>query len=212
MNYFCSDQHLFHKNIIKYCNRPFDSVDHMNEEILRRWNEKITPDDTVYVIGDFALGKQDKATEWLSQANGKKILIIGNHDRSPRTMKEIGFDEVHYHLEVTTSNNERWLLSHFPLPLDLIKSYQRLIHGHHHSGPQSTGKRVNVCVDLWDYMPVTEAQIQALPLQEEKTALETWAKFDIDGNMITIDANIPYDELYGFVQEMKIKLYNEGKK
>ena len=212
MNYFCSDQHLFHKNIIKYCNRPFDSVDHMNEEILRRWNEKITPDDTVYVVGDFALGKQDKATEWLSQANGKKILIIGNHDRSPRTMKEIGFDEVHYHLEVTTSNNERWLLSHFPLPLDLIKSYQRLIHGHHHSGPQSTGKRVNVCVDLWDYMPVTEAQIQALPLQEEKTALETWAKFDIDGNMITIDANIPYDELYGFVQEMKIKLYNEGKK
>ena len=212
MNYFCSDQHLFHKNIIKYCNRPFDSVEHMNEEILRRWNEKITPDDTVYVIGDFALGKQDKATEWLSQANGKKILIIGNHDRSPRTMKEIGFDEVHYHLEVTTSNNERWLLSHFPLPLDLIKSYQRLIHGHHHSGPQSTGKRVNVCVDLWDYMPVTEAQIQALPLQEEKTALETWAKFDIDGNMITIDANIPYDELYGFVQEMKIKLYNEGKK
>jgi calcineurin-like phosphoesterase family protein len=212
MNYFCSDQHLFHKNIIKYCNRPFDSVEHMNEEILRRWNEKITPDDTVYVIGDFALGKQDKATEWLSQANGKKILIIGNHDRSPRTMKEIGFDEVHYHLEVTTSNNERWLLSHFPLPLDLIKSYQRLIHGHHHSGPQSTGKRVNVCVDLWDYMPVTEAQIQALPLQEEKTALETWAKFDIDGNMITIDANIPYDELYGFVQEMKIKLYDEGKK
>lgn len=212
MNYFCSDQHLFHKNIIKYCNRPFDSVEHMNEEILRRWNEKITPDDTVYVIGDFALGKQDKATEWLSQANGKKILIIGNHDRSPRTMKEIGFDEVHYHLEVTTSNNERWLLSHFPLPLDLIKSYQRLIHGHHHSGPQSTGKRVNVCVDLWDYMPVTEAQIQALPLQEEKTALETWAKFDIDGNMITIDANIPYEELYGFVQEMKIKLYNEGKK
>jgi calcineurin-like phosphoesterase family protein len=212
MNYFCSDQHLFHKNIIKYCNRPFDSVDHMNEEILRRWNEKITPDDTVYVIGDFALGKQDKATEWLSRANGKKILIIGNHDRSPRTMKEIGFDEVHYHLEVTTSNNERWLLSHFPLPLDLIKSYQRLIHGHHHSGPQSTGKRVNVCVDLWDYMPVTEAQIQALPLQEEKTALETWAKFDIDGNMITIDANIPYDELYGFVQEMKIKLYDEGKK
>ncbi len=212
MNYFCSDQHLFHKNIIKYCNRPFDSVEHMNEEILRRWNEKITPDDTVYVIGDFALGKQDKATEWLSQANGKKILIIGNHDRSPRTMKEIGFDEAHYHLEVTTSNNERWLLSHFPLPLDLIKSYQRLIHGHHHSGPQSTGKRVNVCVDLWDYMPVTEAQIQALPLQEEKTALETWAKFDIDGNMITIDANIPYEELYGFVQEMKIKLYNEGKK
>ena len=212
MNYFCSDQHLFHKNIIKYCNRPFDSVEHMNEEILRRWNEKITPDDTVYVIGDFALGKQEKATEWLSQANGKKILIIGNHDRSPRTMKEIGFDEVHYHLEVTTSNNERWLLSHFPLPLDLIKSYQRLIHGHHHSGPQSTGKRVNVCVDLWDYTPVTEAQIQTLPLQEEKTALETWAKFDIDGNMITIDANIPYDELYGFVQEMKIKLYDEGKK
>jgi calcineurin-like phosphoesterase family protein len=183
----------------------------MNEELLRKWNEKITPNDTVYVIGDFALGEKEKATEWLSQANGKKILIIGNHDRSPRTMKEIGFDEVHYHLEITTENNERWLLSHYPLPLDLIKSYKRLIHGHHHSGPKSTGKRVNVCVDLWDFMPATECEIQALPFQEEKTAIDTWAKFDIDGKMITIDANIPYDELYGFVQEMKIKLYNEGK-
>jgi len=211
MNYFCSDQHLFHKNIIKYCNRPFDSVEHMNEEILRKWNERITPDDTVYIIGDFALGQKEKATEWLAQANGKKILIIGNHDRSPRTMKEIGFDEVHYHLEVTTANNERWLLSHFPLPLDLIKSYARLIHGHHHSGPKSTGKRVNVCVDLWNFMPVTEAEIQALPLQAEKTAIDTWAKFDIDGKMITIDANIPYNELDGFIQEMKIKLYSEGK-
>ena len=212
MNYFCSDQHLFHKNIIKYCNRPFDSVDHMNEEILRKWNEKITDDDTVYIVGDFALGRKEKAAEWLSQANGKKILIIGNHDRNPKIMKEMGFDEVHYQLEITTSNNERWLLSHFPLPLDLIKSYSRLIHGHHHSGPRSTGKRVNVCVDLWDYMPVSEAQIQALPLQEEKTSLETWAKFDIDGGMITIDANIPYGELDGFIQEMKIKLYSEGKK
>ena len=212
MNYFCSDQHLFHKNIIKYCNRPFDSVDHMNEEILRKWNEKITDDDTVYIVGDFALGRKEKAAEWLSQANGKKILIIGNHDRNPKIMKEMGFDEVHYQLEITTSNNERWLLSHFPLPLDLIKSYSRLVHGHHHSGPRSTGKRVNVCVDLWDYMPVSEAQIQTLPLQEEKTALETWAKFDIDGGMITIDANIPYGELDGFIQEMKIKLYSEGKK
>ena len=61
-------------------------------------------------------------------------------------------------------------------------------------------------------MPVSEAQIQALPLQEEKTSLETWAKFDIDGGMITIDANIPYGELDGFIQEMKIKLYSEGKK
>ena len=183
----------------------------MNEEILRRWNEKITENDTVYIVGDFALGKQEPTAEWVSRANGKKILILGNHDRSPRKMKELGFDEVHYHLELTTENGERWLLSHFPLPLDLIKSYKRLIHGHHHSGPISTGKRVNVCVDLWDYMPVSETEIQKLPLQKEKTAIDTWAKFDIDGKMITIDANIPYDELDGFIQEMKIKLYSEGK-
>ena len=111
MNYFCSDQHLFHKNIIKYCNRPFD---HMNEEILRKWNEKITDEDTVYIVGDFALGRKEKAAEWLSQANGKKILIIGNHDRNPKIMKEMGFDEVHYQLEITTSNNERWSRSWAP--------------------------------------------------------------------------------------------------
>ena len=57
----------------------------------------------------------------------------------------------------------------------------------------------------------SETEIQKLPLQKEKTAIDTWAKFDIDGKMITIDANIPYDELDGFIQEMKIKLYSEGK-
>ena len=212
MNYFTSDQHLFHSRIIKYCDRPFNSVEHMNNSILKRWNETIAPEDTVYVVGDFALGSKTKAGDWLKKANGKKILIIGNHDQHPRAMKAMGFDEVHYHLEVKTDSGERWLLSHFPLPLDLVKSYDRLIHGHHHSGPRSTGKRVNVCVDLWDFMPVSETEVLALPTQEEKTAIDQWAKFDIDEKMITIDANIPYGELDGFVQEMKIKLYSEGKK
>ena len=52
MDFFTSDQHFGHKNIIKYCDRPFESVTQMDDEIIACWNSVVSPSDTVYVIGD----------------------------------------------------------------------------------------------------------------------------------------------------------------
>lgn len=79
--FLTSDLHLGHDNIIEYSNRPFDSLEEMHEVIIDRWNTVVSKDDTVFVLGDYAMG--DRATELskLLSLNGTKILVNGNHDR-----------------------------------------------------------------------------------------------------------------------------------
>ena len=70
--WFTADTHLGHQNIIKYCNRPFKTLDEMDTAIIRNWNERVDPDDTVLVLGDFCFrnspggkqgeGRQNKAS------------------------------------------------------------------------------------------------------------------------------------------------------
>ena len=88
--WFTSDLHLGHANIIKYCNRPFKAVEHMNKVLIKKWNERVKPEDTVFHVGDFCFkntsggkrgeGQLTPAVEWEQQLNGKIIFISGNHD------------------------------------------------------------------------------------------------------------------------------------
>jgi calcineurin-like phosphoesterase family protein len=79
MIWFTSDQHFWHRNVIKYCNRPFETVEEMNEKLVQYWNELVLPDDTVYVLGDFSMAFRPVEV-YPKRMNGKKILIAGNHD------------------------------------------------------------------------------------------------------------------------------------
>lgn len=80
--WFSADLHLGHANIIKYCDRPFSSVEEMNTEIIARWNEKVSPHDTAWLLGDVALGAIDETLPLLARLNGRKYLVAGNHDRA----------------------------------------------------------------------------------------------------------------------------------
>ena len=82
MVYFTSDLHLGHENVIKLCNRPFDSIEEMDAALIRNWNRKVTNGDTVYVLGDLIYKSKKPPEEYLRQLKGKKHLIVGNHDRS----------------------------------------------------------------------------------------------------------------------------------
>lgn len=75
--WFSSDYHFNHANIIKYCNRPFDTVEEMDREIISRHNEKVRPDDLVICLGDVAF---KHSMEYLSHMNGNFIYVRGNHD------------------------------------------------------------------------------------------------------------------------------------
>ena len=80
--FVCSDCHFNHKNILKYEPeaRPFETVEEMNEKIISNWNSVVSPEDTVYVLGDFAMGLPEKIPSIVERLNGKIIIIRGNHD------------------------------------------------------------------------------------------------------------------------------------
>ena len=76
--FFTADTHFGHTNILKYCNRPFKSVDEMDEALIRNWNVKVKPEDIVYHLGDFSFGP---AKKYADRLNGTINFIRGNHDK-----------------------------------------------------------------------------------------------------------------------------------
>lgn len=80
--FYIADTHLSHTNIIGYCERPFAHVNAMNETLIRRWNATVDQNDIVYHLGDFAFGlsNEEPIRRVFDQLNGRKFLILGNHD------------------------------------------------------------------------------------------------------------------------------------
>ena len=89
-----SDLHFGHDNILKYCNRPFRDIHEMNEYIVAEWNRRVGDTDTVYILGDVAMGPRSSdpqyASSFLSRLKGKKRVVLGNHDR-PVTKRFLRF-------------------------------------------------------------------------------------------------------------------------
>lgn len=81
ITWFTSDTHFGHPNIIKYCNRPFKNIGEHDYFLIQRWNERVSSEDTVYHLGDFCFKKNGMGAKfYLSQLNGKIIVVRGNHD------------------------------------------------------------------------------------------------------------------------------------
>ena len=80
MIYFTSDLHFWHKNSIVYTNRPFETVEKMNEKLIEYWNKTVHANDEVYILGDVTMVRPGRATEIISQLKGRKYLLMGNHD------------------------------------------------------------------------------------------------------------------------------------
>src|SRR5574344_2194046 len=80
MNFYTSDLHLGHANVIRFDNRPFRNVEEMDEALIHNWNNRVSNNDTVYIVGDLCYRSAKDSCEYLSRLNGNKKLIIGNHD------------------------------------------------------------------------------------------------------------------------------------
>ena len=78
--YYIADTHFGHSKIIEMCNRPFKNVDEMDATLVDNWNNTVRKDDIIYHLGDFAVCDKDRAIDIFNSLNGKKFLILGNHD------------------------------------------------------------------------------------------------------------------------------------
>lgn len=142
-DYLIADTHLDHRNIIRYSSRPFKSVGGMNSIILRNLRDTVTPHDTLYILGDLALGKP--TWWWAKRLPGQVVLIRGNHDGYAPSMACC----------VLSTELGDILLVHNPVDATGWPGWA--IHGHvHKKRPfiDFTNRRVNVSAEVIGYKPV----------------------------------------------------------
>lgn len=150
-----SDTHFNHTNIIKYCNRPFETVEEMNKTIVDNWNSVVSDNDYVYCLGDFCLGGKEIIKDFCSQLKGHKILVKGNHDHGTNTTyKEAGFEQVYgENLIVRFDHLDKTI--HFSHHRKAEEETHYLnLYGHVHDKPSDDETHKCVCVELWNYTPV----------------------------------------------------------
>lgn len=168
--FFTSDSHFFHGNIIKYCQRPFESVEEMNETLIMNWNNKISPQDTVFFLGDFGFASSDKIKEVLERLNGNIHLCRGNHDKPLNSLYKyfvsvFDLKTILVPDEEISGGYRAVVLCHFPL-LSWDRQYYKSIHlhGHVHSKTGFIGPelRYDVGVDNNNFSPVSYKEIKEL--------------------------------------------------
>lgn len=166
--FFTSDTHFSHANIIKYENRPFKNVNEMDEYLIEKWNNKVNKNDEVYHLGDFAFAPSNRIREILNKLNGRIYLIWGNHDKEIKHNRSIQekfiFCREYYSLKI---NNLPIILFHYPIAV-WDRQHHGSIHfyGHIHSNLDNHHPLVvelknayNVGVDVNNFEPKTLEEI-----------------------------------------------------
>lgn len=161
--WFISDHHFGHANMLRFTNgdgtlvRPgFDDVNHMDEFMIERWNSVVKPHDVVHHLGDICFS-QEHLTKILPRLNGRKYLVLGNHDRMSAAFYAKNFQKVrgwfHY-----TEPDAAIICTHCPLhESSFLGRYEGTcvnVHGHIHARRIPSAKFINVSVECVDYTPV----------------------------------------------------------
>lgn len=169
--FFTSDHHFGHANIIKFCNRPFESVEEMNEELVKRWNEKVGPKDDVFYLGDFALSNDRQwVADLLDRLNGNKFLITGNHEGSAMNhRKKFQWVKEYYELKVQDpelkNGVQRIVLFHYAM-----RTWRGAgrgtwqLYGHSHGTlPDEEDKLAfDIGVDCHDFYPLSYDEVKEI--------------------------------------------------
>jgi calcineurin-like phosphoesterase family protein len=184
--YFTADWHLGHQRIIELCDRPFSDAHQMNRQIIRNCNALVGEADTLMVLGDTVLGTYAANVQLLQQIRCNRVVMIpGNHDRwsyayrgtdARREEARLGLTRLGMFPQADRKPS-RWrssvqgravLLSHYPYAgtdgerfpeLRPADEGLPLLHGHVHEKWRENGRMLNVGVDVWDFMPVSEHSV-----------------------------------------------------
>lgn len=166
--FFTSDLHFGHHNILKYENRPYKDTDEMDRDIIRKWNGVVGKNDEVYILGDVSFHKDpDKTYRILKQLNGRKYLILGNHDKqilkTPKLREQFIWVRDYYKL---TLSNCTLVMFHYPIQVWDCQHHGAIhLYGHIHSNIGSHVMKYdipnsyNVGADVHNYTPVNLDEI-----------------------------------------------------
>ena len=167
--FFTSDLHFNHKNIIKFCNRPYENIDEMNNGIIDNWNSVVPKDGIVLLLGDVSWKGKNETEHLLDQLNGTVYFIEGNHD--PEWVSK-HYENSYDTLLVKLTDNEDGYeydlhLSHYPL-LEWYRSQNGGIHlhGHCHGSndviDSTNYQRLDVGLDSHDMFPISWDKIKTI--------------------------------------------------
>lgn len=175
--FFTSDTHFWHSNIIKFCNRPYATVEEMNEDLINKWNAKVGQDDIVFHLGDFCFAGDNKWNDLLHRLHGTIYLIRGNHENKNLSESIAAkFKLVTMQMEITIENRNIYL-NHYPLLCygGVYRKPEQVVwalSGHTHICKQNNaGKDFNrmqymfptqydVGVDFNDFSPISFAEVK----------------------------------------------------
>ena len=166
--FLTSDTHFGHVGVCKFLRedgvtklRPWDNPEEMDEEMVKRWNETVRPNDKVYHLGDVVINR--KALKIMHRLNGDKVLIKGNHDIFRLEEYTPFFRDIR-----GSHVMNGLILTHIPVHPDNLYRFGCNIHGHLHSYRimkevyDPTYDRVSiidpryfsVCVEQTDFRPI----------------------------------------------------------
>lgn len=185
--YFTSDTHFWHKNILNFESRPYDSIEEMTNDMIDKWNSQVNSEDIVYHLGDLCLGNYEQTVDVLKKLKGKIILIKGNHDFSKHYKKinKLGLLHEYHEVGITLNYNKQQMwLTHYPLEIGL-RPRKWSIHGHIHDNESTWDNQINVGVDgpHFKHKPFGElitidelynVMLERLPAIEERYMNQKW--------------------------------------
>ena len=176
--WFTADTHMGHRNIIKYCQRPFSNVEEMNETLISNWNKFVAKNDYVFHLGDLSVGGAVEWTSLLDCLNGRIFLVLGNHDMNNVDQGFMRrFEDVAMQMLITIGK-QRIYLNHYPF-FCYGGAYRGTwqLFGHLHTSSCMTGldgprlqmlfpRQYDVGVDNNNYTPISFAEIE-VKIQEQ---------------------------------------------
>lgn len=175
--YYIADTHLQDQLVFSKCSKPFVDLSEYKNEIIKRWNSKVFPEDVVYVLGDIVEESCAEAIEVFRSLMGKKHLIVGNHDlKLLPIIKDSGIFKSIEYIQLIEDNGRKVCICHYPL-MDWMEfnygSYH--VYGHIHNKTKlndfayaqiknyyADKLAFNASVDVTGYEPVTLDEMIAL--------------------------------------------------
>ena len=146
----------------------------MTESLIKNWNSVVGKNDIVYVVGDFALCGKQKIIEICQRLNGRKRLILGNHDQaSVNTYREAGFEFIYNHPIIVDGF---YFVSHEPIIGLTPDGVFAQIFAHVHNDPiyaTVTPRSFCVSAERINYTPIEFETIKAYMKEAEENGKES---------------------------------------